>query len=58
MRLALKIVMQNDGDFVDIILLYLHYPYVSMLKFGNVNGVITTVFIHVDKSKLTKYILV
>ena len=25
-RLAMKIVMQNDGDFVDVILLYLNLP--------------------------------
>lgn len=31
MRLALTVLMQNDGDFVDIILLYLHPVYTLYL---------------------------
>jgi len=49
-RLKLKVVKQNDGDFVDIILLYLRFPYVSMLKIDILNEATMILFIHVDKA--------
>jgi hypothetical protein len=32
-RLALKVVMQNDGDFVDVILLYIYNCCINTLPF-------------------------
>jgi hypothetical protein len=51
-RLTLKVVIQNDGDFVDIILLYLRFPYVSMLKVDILNEVTMMMFIHVGKNEV------
>jgi hypothetical protein len=52
-RLTLEVVMQNDGEFVDITLLYLRSPYISMLKIDIINEVSMMMFIQVDKNKLS-----
>jgi hypothetical protein len=52
-RLKLKVVIQNDGDFVDIILLYLCFPYIFMLNIDIFNEVTVIMFIYVDKKLST-----
>jgi hypothetical protein len=43
--MTLNVVMQNDGNFVDIILLYLRFPRVPLLKINILNEVTMMMFI-------------
>jgi hypothetical protein len=51
--MKLKVVMQNDEGFMDIILLYLRIPYVFMLKIDILNKVTMIINIHIDTKQST-----